>query len=54
MIFVKKLKFFHVLCLSKRDQQKVFADNLEKKEAFKDCKKNPFTKNAKLEFLERG
>ena len=35
MIFVKKLKFFHLLCLSKIDREKVFADVLDKKEAFK-------------------
>ena len=38
MILVKKLKFFHVLCLSKIDQEKLFADVLDKKEAFKDYK----------------
>ena len=54
MIFVKKLKFFHLLCLSKRDREKVFADVLDKKEAFKDYKKKAFTKNAKLEFFQRG
>ena len=36
MILVKKLKFFHVLCLSKIDPEKVFADVLDKKEVFKD------------------
>ena len=40
MIFVKKLKFFDLLCLSKIDQEKVFADVLDKKEAFKDYKNN--------------
>ena len=35
MILVKKLKFLHVLCLSKIDREKVFADVLDKKEAFK-------------------
>ena len=40
MISVKKLKFFHILCLSKIDREKVFADVLDKKEAFKDNKKN--------------
>ena len=38
MILVKKLKFFHVLYLSKIDREKVFADVLDKKEAFKDYK----------------
>ena len=40
MILVKKLKFLHVLCLSKIDGEKVFADVLDKKEAFKDYKNN--------------
>ena len=40
MILVKKLKFFHLLCLSKIDREKVFANVLDKKEAFKDCKNN--------------
>ena len=38
MISVQKLKFVHVLCLSKIDREKVFADVLDKKEAFKDYK----------------
>ena len=29
MILVKMLKFFHLLCLSKRDREKVFADLLD-------------------------
>ena len=40
MILVKGLKFFRLLCLSKIDREKVFADVLDKKEAFKDYKKN--------------
>ena len=40
MILVKKLKFFHFLCLSKIDREKVFADVLDKKKAFKDYKNN--------------
>ena len=47
MILVKKLKFFHLLCLSKIDREKVFADVLDKKEAFKDYKKQLFMKNTK-------
>ena len=54
MILVKKLKFFHVLCLSKKDREKVFPDVLDKKEAFKDYKKNCVQKNAKLEFFQSG
>ena len=40
MILVKKLKFFHLLCLLKIDREKVFAQDLDKKEAFKDYKNN--------------
>ena len=40
MILVKKLKFFHVLCLLIINGEKVFADVLDKKEAFKDYKNN--------------
>ena len=36
MILVKMLKFFHILCLSKIDRGKVFADVLDRKEAFQD------------------
>ena len=38
MILVKKLKFFHLLSLSKIDREKLFADVLGKKEAIKDYK----------------
>ena len=44
MVLVKKLKFFHVLCLSKIDQEKVFAEVLDKKEAFQDYKNNSVRK----------
>ena len=40
MILVKELKFFHLLCLSKIDREKEFADVLDKKEDFKDYKNN--------------
>ena len=40
MILVKKLKFFHVLGLLKMDREKVFAEVLDKKEAFKDYRNN--------------
>ena len=38
MILVKKLKFFHVFCLSKIDREKVFADVLDKKKPLKTIK----------------
>ena len=40
MVLVKKLKFLHLLCLSKIDGEKVFADVLDKKEALKNYKNN--------------
>ena len=42
MILVKKLKFFDVLCLSKIDGEKVFADVLDKKKTFKTIKTTVF------------
>ena len=50
MILVKKLKFFHLLCLSKIDREKVFADVLDKKEAFKDYKNNCVRKTQNYNF----
>ena len=50
MILVKKLKFFHLLCLSKIDREKVFADVLDKKEAFKDYKNNCVQKTQNQNF----
>ena len=47
MILVKKLKFFHILCLSKIDPEKLFADILEKKETFKDYKNDCLRKTQK-------
>ena len=51
MILVKKLKFFHLLYLSKIDREKVFADVLAKKEAFKDYKNNCFCKTQNYDWL---
>ena len=53
MILVKKLKFFHFLCLSKIDREKVFADVLDKKEAFKDYKKTVYKKR-KIRIFPNG
>ena len=50
MILVKKLKLFHLLCLSKIDREKVFADVLDKKEAFKDYKNNCVRKTQNKNF----
>ena len=53
MILVKKLKFFHLLYLSKIDREKVFADLLHKKEAFKDYKKTVYEKR-KIRIFPKG
>ena len=50
MILVRKLKFFHVLCLSKMDEKEVFADVLDKKEVFKDYKNNCVRKTQNWNF----
>ena len=38
MILVKKLKFFHVLCLSKIDREKVFTEVLDKTKSLRTIK----------------
>ena len=53
MILVRKLKFFHLLCLSKIDREKVFADVLDKKEAFKDFKRTVYEKR-KIRLFPKG
>ena len=44
MILVKKLKFFHLLSLSKIDREKLFADVLDKKWPFKTIKTTVYEK----------
>ena len=53
MILVKKLKLFHLLCLSKIDRKKVFADVVDKKKAFKDYKITEYEKR-KIRIFQRG
>ena len=53
MILVKKLKFFHLLCLSKIDREKVFADVLDKKEALKTIKTTVYEKR-KMRIFAKG
>ena len=43
-MLLKKLKFFHLLGLSKIDREKVFADVLDKKEAYKTIKTTVYEK----------
>ena len=51
MIFVKNLKFFDLLGLSKIDREKVVADVLDKKEAFKDFKNKSLSKTQNSNFF---
>ena len=44
MILVKKLKFFHVLCLSKIDREKVFGEVLDKRKLLKTIKTTVYEK----------
>ena len=44
MILVKKLKFFHLLCLLKIDREKLFAEVLEKKNSLKSIKTSVYEK----------
>ena len=52
MLLVKKLKFFHILCLSKIDQEKVFAYVLDKKKPLKTIKKTVYKKSKMTIFLK--
>ena len=51
MFSVKKLNLFYLLCLSNIDQEKVFADVLDRKEVFKDSKNIRLWKTQNLNFL---
>ena len=53
MILVKKLKFFHVLCLSKIDREKVFADVIDKKKPLRTIKTNVYKKR-KIRIFPKG
>ena len=44
MILLKKLKFFHVLCLSKIDREKLFGDVLDKRKPLKTIKTSVYKK----------
>ena len=53
MILVKKLKFFHLLCLSNMDRQKVFADVVDKKKSLKIIKTAVYEKR-KIRIFSKG
>ena len=50
---VKKLKFFHLLCLSKIDREKVFAEVLATKQAFLDNIKYGKKKQGKIDLFAK-
>ena len=53
MILLKKLKFFHLLYLSKIDREKVFADVLDKKKPLKTIKTTVYEKR-KIRIFPKG
>ena len=53
MILIKKLKLFHLLCLSRIDREKVFADVLDKKETLKTVKTTVYGKR-KIRIFPKG
>ena len=54
MVFVKKWRFFKLTFLCKMDQEKVFFEGSEKKEAFLEQKNIRFKKPPKFAFFQRG
>ena len=53
MNLVEKLKFFHLLCLSKIDREKVFAEVLDKKKPLKTMKITVYEKR-KIRIFPKG
>ena len=53
MSLLKKLKFFHLLCLSKINRVKVFADVLDKKKPLKTIKTTVYEKRKIRIFFQR-
>ena len=53
MILVKKLRFFHLLYLSKIDPEKVFGDVLDKKKPLKSIKTTVYEKR-KIRIFPKG
>ena len=53
MILVQKLQFFHVLCLSKIDREKVFAELLHEKKPLKTIKTTVYEKR-KIRIFPKG
>ena len=53
MILVKKLNFFHLLCLSKIDREKLFGDVLDKRKPLKTIKTSGYEKR-KIRIFPNG
>ena len=53
MILVKKWKFFHRLCLSKTDRQKLFGDVVDKRKPSKSIKTSVYEKR-KIRIFPNG
>ena len=53
MILVKKLKFFHFLCVSKIDREKLFAEVLDKRKPLKSIKTSVYEKR-KIRIFPNG
>ena len=53
MILVKKLKFFHVLCLLNIDREKVFGEVLDKRKLLKTIKTTVYEKR-KIRIFPKG
>ena len=53
VILVKKLKFFHLLCLSKIDREKLFGDVLDKRKPLKTIKTSVY-ETRKIRIFPKG
>ena len=53
MILVKKWKFFHLLCLSKTDGEKLFGDVVDKRKPLKTIKTSVYEKR-KIRIFANG
>ena len=53
MIFLLKLKSFHLLCLSKIDREKLFGDDLDKRKSLKTIKTSVYEKR-KIRIFPNG
>ena len=52
-VFLKKLKFFHLLCVAKIDREKLFGDVLDKRKPLKTIKTSVYEKR-KIRIFPNG